>query len=94
MNSTTIIDLIKNALKALTAYLEFKRETFYLDTSFSYYDQKEFTRKQIIKLRNEGTPESTDAADLLMLQLQERERAWQRATDTYFSYTGGRRNLD
>jgi len=90
----SIIDLIKYALKALTAFLELRRDTYFIETSFSHYDQKEYIRKQIIKLRNEGTVESTDAADMLMLQLQERERAWKRAADTYFSYTGGRRNLD
>lgn len=91
---TSIIDLIKCALRALTAYLELKRDTYYMETSFAYYDQKESIRKKIIKLRNEGTVESTDAADMLMLQLQEREHAWKRATNTYISYTGGRRNLD
>lgn len=90
----SIIDLIKYVLKVLTAFLELRRDTYFIETSFSYYDKKELIRKQIIKLRNEGTVDSTDTADMLMLQLQERERAWQRAADTYFSYTGGRRNLD
>lgn len=90
----SIIDLIKYALKALTAFLELRRETYFLEASAKHLEQKEITRNEITKLRNQGTTAATDHADLLMLSLQERERAWERASATYFSYTGGNKNLN
>ena len=91
---TSIIDLIKYALKALTAFLELRRETYFLEASARHLEYKENTRNEITKLRNQGTIAATDRADLLMLSLQERERAWERTSATYFSYTGGNKNLD
>lgn len=91
---TSIIDLIKYTLKALTAYLELKRETYFLDAAAKHLEHKENTRNEIIKLRNQGTTVATDRADLVMLSLQERERAWERVSATYFSYKGGNKNLD
>lgn len=90
----SIIDLIKYALKALTAYLELRRESYFIDASIKNTENNEKIRQQIISLRNQGTIDATDRADLLMLSLQERKRAWERAAATYFSYTGGNKNLD
>jgi hypothetical protein len=91
---TSIIDLIKYALKALTAFLELRRETYFLEASAKHLEYKESIRNEINKLRNQGTSVATDRADLLMLSLQERERAWERASATYFSYTSGNKNLN
>lgn len=91
---TSIIDLIKYALKALTAFLELKRETYFLEASKSHLEYKENIRNEITKLRNQGTISATDRADLLMRTLQEREQAWERVSTTYFSYKGGNKNLD
>lgn len=91
---TSIIDLIKYALKALTAFLELKRETYFLEASAKHLEYKENTRNEITKLRNQGTTAATDRADFLMRALQERERAWERASATYFSYTSGNKSLN
>lgn len=90
----SIIDLFKYALKALTAFLELKRETYFLEASAKHLEYKDNTRNEITKLRNQGTISATDRADILMLSLQERERAWERVSTTYFSYKGGNKNLD
>jgi hypothetical protein len=90
----SIIDLFKYALKALTAFLELRRETYFLEASAKHLEYKDNTRNEITKLRNQGTISATDRADLLMLSLQERERAWERVSTTYFSYKGGNKNLD
>jgi hypothetical protein len=91
---TSIIDIIKYALKALTAYLELRRETYFLEASAKHLEQKEITRNEITKLRNQGNTSATDRADLLMLSLQERERAWERVSTTYFSYKGGNKDIN
>jgi hypothetical protein len=91
---TSVIELVKCALKALTAFLELRRETYFFEASTKHLDYKESVRNEITKLRNQGTTAATDRADLLMLSLKERERAWERASATYFSYTGGNKNLN
>lgn len=91
---TSIIDLIKYALKALTAFLELRREIYFFEVSAKHLEYKENTRNEITKLRNQGTTVSTDRADLLMRTLQERERAWERASTAYFSYIGGNKGSD
>lgn len=89
---TSIIDSIKYALKALTAYLELKRDTYFLEASAKHLEYKDNIRNEITKLRNQGTTAATDRADFLMLSLKERERAWERASTAYFSYTGWNKN--
>jgi hypothetical protein len=88
----SILDLIKYALKALTAFLELRRETYFLEASAKHLEYKEKIRNEITQLRNNGTTSSTDRADLLMLSMQERDRAWERASTTYFSYTSGNKH--
>lgn len=91
---TSILDIIKYTLKALTAFLELRRETYFLEASNKHLEYKEDTRNEIKKLREQGTIAATDRADLLMRSLQERERAWERVSATYLSYKGGNKNLD
>lgn len=91
---TSIIDIIKYTLKALTAFLELRREVYFFEVSAKHLEYKENTRNEITKLRNQSTTVSTDRADLLMRTLQERERAWERASATYFSYIGGNKSSD
>ena len=44
---TSIIDLIKYALKALTAFLELRRETYFLEASAKHLEYKESIRNEI-----------------------------------------------
>lgn len=60
-----IISLIKSVLSALTAYLELKNKSFYYDIiQKSKARQKELIN-EIEELRNKGTNDSNDHADLL-----------------------------
>lgn len=86
---TSIFELIKQALAAVTAYLELKRESFFYDATNSHLKTKNELREEIIKLRNKGTIDATDRADILGLLLEERENAWQRVSATYSGYKSG-----
>lgn len=64
-----IIGLIKNALSALTSYLELKNKSFYYDIiQKSKTRQKELTN-EIEELRTKGTNDSNDLADILRSEL-------------------------
>jgi hypothetical protein len=91
---TSIIDLVKYALKAVTAFLELRRETYFLEATAKHLEYKDKTRHEIAQLRNQGTTIATDRADHLMLSMRERERAWERASATYFSYTSGNKGTN
>jgi hypothetical protein len=86
---STFFSILNNALKALTAYFELMRETAYARATREHLQEKDEIRNKIIKLRNEGTIDSTDRADLLMLQLEERERHWKRVSAAYSRHHGG-----
>lgn len=63
------IGLIKNALGALTSYLELKNKAFYYDIiQKSKAIQKELTN-EIEELRAKGTNDSNDRADILRSEL-------------------------
>jgi len=64
-----LIGLIKNALSALTSFLELKNKAFYYDIiEKSKNRQKELTN-EIEKLRAKGTNDSNDRADILRTEL-------------------------
>ena len=64
-----LIGLIKNALSALTSFLELKSKAFYYDIiEKSKNRQKELTN-EIEKLRAKGTNDSNDRADILRTEL-------------------------
>lgn len=86
---STFFSILNNALRALTAYFELMRETAYDRATREHLQEKDETRNNVIKLRNEGTVDSTDRADLLMLQLEERERHWKRVSAAYSRYQSG-----
>lgn len=84
-----IIGLIKNALLALTAFLELKSKAFYYDiVQKSRTRQKELIN-EIEKLRSSGTNNSNDRADLLRSELLEERRAIEHLS-TFYSLSGKR----
>lgn len=89
---SSILDLVKYALKALTAFLDLRRETYFLEATVKHLEYKDKIRNEITQLRNQGNSNATDRADFLMRALQERDRAWERASATYFSYTSGNKD--
>jgi len=90
----SIIDLVKHTLKAVVAFLELKRETNFLEATAKHLEYKDKTRYEITQLRNQATTVATDRADGLLLTLQERERAWERASAAYSSYTSRNKSSD
>jgi hypothetical protein len=68
------ISLIKNALLALTSYLELKNRAFYYDIIEKSRNRQKDIIDEIEKLRSIGTNDSNNRADLLRAQLlEERE---------------------
>lgn len=69
-----LLSIIKEALSALTAYLQLKNKTmFYNVTRLSRAKQKELIN-EIEKLRNAGTNDSSDRADLMRNELLDERR--------------------
>lgn len=69
-----LLSIIKEVLSALTAYLQLKNKTmFYNVTRLSRAKQKELIN-EIEKLRNAGTNDSSDRADLMRNELLDERR--------------------
>lgn len=84
-----IIGLIKNALSALTSYLELKNRAFYYDIVSKSKKRQEELRNEIEELRNKGTTSSNERADILRAQLTE-ERQTLEHLSAYYSISGKR----
>ena len=69
-----IIGLIKNALLALTAFLELKSKAFYYDIMEKSRTRQKDLINEIEKLRSAGTNSSNDRADVLRAELLEEKR--------------------
>ena len=84
-----VIGLIKNALSALTAYLELKNKVFYYDIiSKSKQHQKELIN-EIEVLRNTGTSASNERADILRAELIKERRDLEHLS-AHYSLSGRR----
>ena len=84
-----IIGLIKNALLALTAYLELRNKAFFYDIcEKSRTKQKELVN-EIEKLRNSKSSVDHDHADILLTDLQE-ERAYSKTLSATYTLSGKR----
>jgi len=81
------VDLIKNALKALTAYLELKNRAFYYDILEKSRNRQQSLINEIEKLRSSGTNDSNNRADILRSQLLEERRVFEHLS-TFYSQTG------
>ena len=68
------VDLIKSALKALTAYLELKNRAFYYDIIEKSRSRQQSLINEIEKLRSAGTNDSNNRADILRAQLLEERK--------------------
>lgn len=80
---SSILDIIKYALKAIYAYLDLKKETFYFEAEKQYLKEKEELRNEIDSLRNKGTVVASDLADAKFMRLQEIDRSWKRVSAAY-----------
>lgn len=81
------VDLIKSALKALTAYFELKNRAFYYDILEKSRNRQQSIIDEIEKLRNSGTNDSNDRGDILRAQLLEERRVFEHLS-TFYSQTG------
>jgi hypothetical protein len=84
-----IIGLIKNALSALTAFLELKNRAFYYDMIQKSRNTQEQIINEIEKLRSSKTNDSNDRADILRDRLIQ-ERAYIQHLSTFYSLSGKR----
>lgn len=82
-----LIGLIKNALKALTAYLELKNRAFYYDILEKSRNRQQSLINEIEKLRSSGTNDSNNRADILRAQLLEERRVFEHLS-TFYSQIG------
>lgn len=81
------VDLIRSALKALTAYLELKNRAFYYDILEKSRNRQQSLINEIEKLRSSGTNDSNNRADILRAQLLEERRVSEHLS-TFYSQTG------
>ena len=81
------VDLIRSALKALTAYLELKNRAFYYDILEKSRNRQQSFINEIEKLRSSGTNDSNNRADILRAQLLEERRVFEHLS-TFYSQTG------
>lgn len=84
-----IIGLIKNALLALTAFLELKSKAFYYDIMQKSRTRQKELINEIEKLRSSGTNSSNDRADILRAELLEEKRTVEHLS-TFYSLSGKR----
>ncbi len=89
-----ILSIIKYLLQGIAAYMELKRNAFYHDIAKAHLDEKKQYRHEIEALRNKGTVAATDAADELLLELQEREQSWKRVSAAYIASQQGNTGTD
>ena len=82
-----IIGLIKNALLALSKYLEFKSRAFFYDILEKSKKRQQELIDEIEKLRNRPNSDDQHRADLLRAMLQE-ERNWIKNISAYYSLSG------
>lgn len=84
-----IIGLIKNALLALTAFLELKSKAFYYDIMQKSRTRQKELINEIEKLRAAGTNSSNDRADLLRAELLDEKRSAEHIS-AFYSLSGRR----
>jgi hypothetical protein len=84
-----IVGLIKNALLALTAFLELKSKAFYYDIMQKSRARQKELINEIEKLRATGTNSSSDRADILRAELLEEKRSAEHLS-TFYSLSGKR----
>jgi hypothetical protein len=75
--------LIKNALIALTAFLELKNKAFYYDIIQQSRSRQKDIVNEIEKLRSTGTNSSNDRADLLRAELLAEKRYIEHLSTVY-----------
>jgi hypothetical protein len=84
-----LIGLIKNALSALTSYLELKNRAFYYDMIQKSRNTQDQIINEIEKLRSLKTNDSNDRADILRDKLIQ-ERSYLQHLSTFYSLSGKR----
>lgn len=77
------MSLITSLVKALSAYLELKNKSFYYDILEKSRNHQSQLRKEIEDLRAEGTNDSNDIADAVLLQLIAEQKYCKHLSTTY-----------
>jgi hypothetical protein len=80
-----LLTLITDLIKALSSYLELKNKSFYYDILEKSRNRQTQLREEIENLRNEGTNDSNDRADLLFMQFASEQKYYQHLSATYSS---------
>lgn len=83
------IGLIKNALSALTSYLELKNKAFYYDIIEKSKSRQKTLINEIEDLRADGSNDSNDRADILRAELIS-ERKTLEHLSAFYSLSGKR----
>lgn len=78
-----LMSLITSLVKALSAYLELKNKSFYYDILEKSRNHQSQLRKEIEDLRAEGTNDSNDIADAVLLQLIAEQKYCKHLSTTY-----------
>lgn len=69
-----IVNLLTMLLKAVVVYIGLKNKSFYNDIVEKHYKRKQEIIDEIEKLRNKPTTANTNAADVLLLVLEQENK--------------------
>lgn len=77
------MSLITSLIKTLSVYLELKNKSFYYDILEKSRNRQSQLTKEIEKFRVEGTNDSNDSADTILLQLIAEQKYCKHLSATY-----------
>lgn len=78
-----LMSLITSLIKTLSVYLELKNKSFYYDILEKSRNRQSQLTKEIEKFRVEGTNDSNDSADTILLQLIAEQKYCKHLSATY-----------
>ena len=83
----SITNLLTSVFKALALYLELKNRSFYNDLVEKHYKRKRELINEIEELRNIPNSRNTNAADVLLLVLEQENKRFDYLSTFYNNFT-------
>lgn len=83
----SITNLLTSVFKALALYLELKNRSFYNDLVEKHYKRKRELINEIEELRNIPNSRNTNAADVLLLVLEQENKRFDDLSTFYNNFT-------
>lgn len=90
----SITDLLTSAFKALALYWELRNRSFYNDLVEKHYKRKKELINEIEQLRNNPNSSNTNAADVLLLMLEQENKRFNDLSTFYNKFGKASDNSD